>query len=92
MHNGSPLWPNPAPRGPFTLTNRIPGESGGRVGSSIFRLDGTDILITVVDGEPLTDILNRVYALGKWEAEELAVELAGGALHELAKEARFKTP
>jgi hypothetical protein len=92
MNNGSPLWPNPAPRGPFALANRIPGESGGRVGSSIFRLDGTDICITIIDGESLTDILNRVYALGKMEAEELAVELAGRALHELAKTAKFKTP
>ena len=25
----------------------------------------TDITITVIDGEPLTDILNRVYALGR---------------------------
>ena len=86
--NGSPLWPNPAPRGPLTLTHRIPGDGGGRVGSSLFRLDGTDILITVVDGEPLTDILNRVYALGKQEAEEIAVELAGDALRELANDLR----
>jgi hypothetical protein len=91
MSNGSPLWPNPAPRGPISFTSRTPGNTR-RVGSSIFRLDGTDILIIVVDGEPLTDILNRVYALGKMEAEELAVKLAGCALHELAKEARFKTP
>ena len=82
------FWPNPAPRGPLTLTHRIPGDGGGRVGSSLFRLDGTDILITVVDGEPLTDILNRVYALGKQEAEEIAVELAGDALRELANDLR----
>jgi len=87
----SPLWPNPAPCGPLTLANRIPGESG-RVGSSVFRLGGTDITITIIDGESLTDILNRVYALGKMEAEELAVELASSALHELAETARFKTP
>ena len=85
--NGSPLWPNPAPRGPISLTSRTPGN-GRCVGSSIFRLDGTDILITVVDGEPLTDILNRVYALGKQEAEEIAVELAGDALRELANDLR----
>ena len=85
----SPLWPNPAPRGPFTLTNRIPGEGGGRRGSSVFRLDDTDITITIIDGESLTDILNRVYALGKIE---LAVELASSALHELAETTRFKMP
>jgi hypothetical protein len=55
-------------------------------------LGGTDITITIIDGESLTDILNRVYALGKMEAEELAVELASSALHELAETARFKTP
>jgi hypothetical protein len=87
MNNGSPLWPHPAPRGPIALTNRVPGTRGSEA-TTIFRLDGTDILITVVDGEPLTDILNRVYALGKREAEEIAVGLAGDALHELANNLR----
>jgi hypothetical protein len=84
----SPLWPNPAPHGPISLSHRIPCYSGDRSATTVFRLDGTDILITVVDGEPLTDILNRVYALGKQEAEEIAVGLAGDALRELANDLR----
>lgn len=63
--SGSPLWPNPAPTGPIALINRIPGDSSGRAGSSIYHLGDSDITITVIDGEPLTDILNRVYALGR---------------------------
>ena len=63
--SGSPLWPNPAPTGPIALINRIPGDSPSHAGSSIYHLGDSDITITVIDGESLTDILNRVYALGR---------------------------
>ena len=65
MDNGSPLWPAPPPPGPIALINRIPGDSPSHAGSSIYHLGDSDITIIVIDGEPLTDILNRVYALGR---------------------------
>ena len=64
MDSGSPLWPNPAPTGPIALVNLNPGNNRPS-GEKIFRLGGSDITIIVIDGEPLTDILNRVYALGR---------------------------
>lgn len=76
MDSGSPLWPNPAPTGPIALINRIPGDSSGRAGSSVYRLGDSDITITVIDGEPLTDILNRVYALGRLMGEHDAISEA----------------
>jgi hypothetical protein len=62
MTNGSPLWPNPAPRGPITLIQRVTGAAVAA--STTFLVAGTDITFIVPDGEPLTDILNRAYALG----------------------------
>lgn len=65
MTTASPLWPNPAPRGPIALVYRTPGN--GRInGFTTYRLgDNITITITIMDGEPMTDILNRVYALGR---------------------------
>jgi hypothetical protein len=69
MTNASPLWPNPAPSGPFVRTGRTPGYSSGRAGMTTYRLGDTDIIFVVLDGEPLTDIMNRVYALGRITGE-----------------------
>jgi hypothetical protein len=75
----SPIWPNAAPRGPIRFIRR---DAPVRLheGLNIYHVDGTSHVIHVIDGEPLESILNRVYALGKLDAqksiEDLAVELA----------------
>lgn len=85
----SPLWPNPAPTGPISLIHRVPDPRHSS--TTVFRVNGTDDLIIVLDGEKLDETLNRVYALGRQHAsEDLAVDLAADALKELATEARLK--
>jgi len=82
-------WPNPAPHGPFRIIQRIIGE---RIAVPVTHYEVNGIAFLVPDGEPLTDILNRAYALAiaaqKQESEELAIKLAAGALHELAEAAQ----
>lgn len=81
----SPLWPNPAPTGPIKFVRRDPG-TGQRDGSTTFRVDGaaTTITITVIDGESLTDILNRVYALACQNMRDVVTQ-AGQELRGLTK-------
>lgn len=94
MSSPSPLWPNPAPRGPIQRTHRNPGDARS-TGNNVYRVGSHTI--QVIDGEPLEDIMNRVYALGLMhghvigrQSEDLAVDLAVGALKELAGLARLR--
>lgn len=58
----SPLWPNPAPNGPIRRTHRLE-TCRNSPGANVFTIDNTNTTITIMDGEPLTDVLNRIYAL-----------------------------
>lgn len=88
MDKLSPLWPNPAPRGPIHKILRHEPWQG--TGATLFRVDRANHAITVLDGESLESIMNRVYALAQIDLlnshGDLAVELAADALKELAKE------